>query len=95
MTVNFDHGAIPALTTAIKNDLDLNQQELGSLGSLVFFGNLAGSVCAAFVLSKMNYKLLLLISYIGNASGLFVFSYYKNYSVQCFSRFFSGFFQVS
>lgn len=35
---NLDHGSIPAVTQDIKNDLNLNNKELGSLGSLVFFG---------------------------------------------------------
>ena len=35
---NSDHGAIPSITKQLKGDLNLNNEQLGSLGSLVFFG---------------------------------------------------------
>ena len=40
--INFDHGAVPAATKVLQEDLDLNAQQLGSLGSMVFMGLLGG-----------------------------------------------------
>jgi hypothetical protein len=42
MLVNVDHGAIPAATKVLKDDLSLNNQQLGSLGSIVFIGIVTG-----------------------------------------------------
>src|SRR4051812_40025738 len=42
--VNMDHGSIPAATTEIKRDLNINNDVLGILGSLVYFGNVIGSL---------------------------------------------------
>ena len=42
MLANVDHGAIPAATKVLKDDLYLNNQQLGSLGSIVFIGIVTG-----------------------------------------------------
>jgi hypothetical protein len=39
-----DHGTIPAATSEIKNDLNINDDILGIFGSLVYLGNLLGII---------------------------------------------------
>lgn len=43
--MNFDHGTVPAATSEIKSDLDINDTILGIFGSLVFLGNMIGIIC--------------------------------------------------
>ena len=95
MAVNLDHGAIPAATKILKVDLNLDNQQLGTLGSLVFIGLTLGSLTATFIVSILPYKVILSLSYLGNGIGLLAFSYFEDYKVQCFARLVSGFFQVS
>ena len=45
LIVNMDHGTIPAATSEIKYDLNINDDTLGIFGSLVYFGNLLGIFC--------------------------------------------------
>lgn len=42
LIINMDHGTIPAATSEIKLDLNIDDESLGIFGSLVFFGNLLG-----------------------------------------------------
>jgi fucose permease len=91
MFINVDHGALPCATVALKEDLNIDNVQLGSLGSLVFFGIVIGSICAAFILSKMSYRSVLCLSFLGNWSGLMLFIVTKNFSIICFARFLSGF----
>ena len=92
---NLDHGAIPVAIPVMKKDLNVNQQQLGWLGSLVFFGLMSGSLLATHIVNKIPYKYLMFISYIGNAAGLILFPTVKVYYIQCFCRYISGFCQVS
>ena len=43
LIINMDHGTIPAATSEIKKDLNIDDASLGVFGSLVFFGNLLGT----------------------------------------------------
>lgn len=72
--INLDHGSIPASTRVIKQDLKLNNAEMGKLGSVVFGGLVIGSIFATIVFNKWKYKWILTVSYLGNAIGLFVVS---------------------
>lgn len=72
--INLDHGSIPAATKSIKKDLDLDNAQLGRLGSTVFGGLVLGSMFAALVYNKWSYKFVLTLSYLGNAIGLLIVS---------------------
>ena len=94
MSLNFDHGAMPAATKALEVGLDLTPPQLGWLGSLVFIGLFFGSVAASFIFGRWPFKWVLFASYAGNTCGLFTFAYCTNYDLQCFARFCSGFCQI-
>jgi hypothetical protein len=91
MSLNFDHGAMPAATKALEVGLDLTAPQLGWLGSLVFIGLFFGSVASSFIFAKCPFKWVLFASYAGNTIGLFSFAYCTIYDLQCFARFCSGF----
>ena len=53
VSINIDHGGIPALTKPLKAELEIGNQGLGMLGSLVFFGLVLGSISATFLFDRM------------------------------------------
>ena len=67
---------------------------MGTLGSLVFFGIVVGSLIAAFIMDKIPIKIVLTISMIGNAIGMLLFVYYRLFYFVCFARFLSGVCQI-
>lgn len=69
MGSNLDHGALPVAIPVLKVDLNLNQAQLGWLGSLVFLGILAGSIASTVLFTRVSYKCLLFTSFIGNGIG--------------------------
>lgn len=82
------------MTPVLRKDLNLSTQQLGVIGSLVFFGLLCGSVGAAFVFGKYSYKKVMLLTYIINAIFLILFAATEIYWLQCLSRFLAGYAQV-
>jgi len=42
--MNFDHGSVPAASKDIKEEMNINNEMLGGLGSLVFLGIITGSL---------------------------------------------------
>ena len=42
----FDHGIIPALATTLKQNEGLSDVQVGALGSLVYIGEVVGSLLA-------------------------------------------------
>ena len=42
----FDNGILPAMTTIMKDDSDLTDVQVGTLGSLVYIGEVTGSLMA-------------------------------------------------
>ena len=49
----FDNGILPSMTTAMKEDLGLNDLQVGTLGSLVYVGEVTGSLIAMPVYQKV------------------------------------------
>ena len=44
LSMNFDHGSVPAASKDIKEEMNINNEMLGGLGSLVFLGIITGSL---------------------------------------------------
>mmetsp|Transcript_39102 Transcript_39102/g.34784 ORF Transcript_39102/g.34784 Transcript_39102/m.34784 type:complete len:128 (+) Transcript_39102:185-568(+) len=92
--INLDHGILPACTSELMKDQDLNEVEIGLLGSLVFFGLVSGSLVAGFVFRKYPSKLIICCTTVGNILSLFLFPISNTYLVLSFSRMLTGFCQV-
>ena len=60
--INLDHGAIPAGTTALKQENSLDNVQLGIIGSLVYLGLILGSISAGFIYSTYSSKWVLVLS---------------------------------
>ena len=55
-------------------ELKLNKTEYGSLGSVVYFGQVLGSICAAGLMATLNAKIILTVCLICNILALLVFT---------------------
>jgi len=49
LSLNFDHGSVPAASKAIKEEMNINNEMLGGLGSLVFLGIIVGSLFGSII----------------------------------------------
>ena len=56
----FDNGILPAMTTSMKEELDLKDLQVGTLGSLVYIGEVTGSLIAMPTYQKVAPKFVLL-----------------------------------
>ena len=60
ITMNLDHGTVPAATDEIRKDLKIDDNVLGLFASLVFVGNLIGKIYFIYILNsfiRFNYVL--------------------------------------
>ncbi|KRX08858.1 Major facilitator superfamily domain, general substrate transporter [Pseudocohnilembus persalinus] len=92
--VNFDHGIIPAATKQIKEDLNIDDVELGLLGSVVYAGLLGGSVAATYVFQNFKTKQIIVSTVVAYALSLALFLVTSNIFLLGVSRTLVGFFQV-
>jgi predicted MFS family arabinose efflux permease len=92
--INVDHGALPSAAVSIKDEFDMPNAKFGALGSMVYMGLVAGSLCGAVVLGTFKFKMVLVISFLGNGAGLLLFILNNNFYWMSFARLVSGFFQI-
>ena len=70
--ISMDHGSIPASINELRQ-ITSYDQSIGLFGSLVYFGNIIGSMIFFSYINTFNRKILLLISLLGNSVCLFTF----------------------
>ena len=75
--ISMDHGSIPASINELRQ-LTTYDQSIGLFGSLVYLGNIIGSMIFFQLINIYNRKLLLLISLLGNTICLFTFALIEN-----------------
>ena len=75
--ISMDHGSIPASINELRQ-LTTYDQSIGLFGSLVYLGNIIGSMIFFQLINIYNRKLLLLISLLGNTICLFTFVLIEN-----------------
>ena len=68
--------------------------KLGHFGSLVFFGLACGGIFSANIVGKVSWKMILLLSLVGNGIGLTLYGAYSSYGILGFGRWLSGFNQI-
>jgi MFS family permease len=91
----FDNGIIPATTTTLKEQSGLSSLEVGSLGSLVYVGEVIGSMIAIPVYQKVPVKFVLLACIVCQSVMLLTFAFSSNnFRAMATARFFTGLFQV-
>ena len=90
--ISMDHGSIPASTNELRLITTMDQT-IGLFGSLVYVGNIFGSIIVFMYINKYNRKNLLLISLIFNSICLYTFVYFENIPFLFFNRIVVGIFQ--
>ena len=75
--ISMDHGSIPASVNELRL-LTTYDQSIGLFGSLVYFGNIIGSMIFFSIMDKYSRKTLLIISLLGNSICLFTFVIFSN-----------------
>ena len=75
--ISMDHGSIPASVNELRL-LTTYDQSIGLFGSLVYFGNIIGSMVFFSIMDKYSRKTLLIISLLGNSICLFTFVIFSN-----------------
>ena len=91
--ISMDHGSIPASVNELRQ-LTSYDQSIGLFGSLVYFGNILGSMIFFSYINTFNRKTLLLISLFGNSVCLFTFVLIENIPFLFFNRILVGMLQA-
>lgn len=92
--VNVDHGAIPAATTVLKRELNLNNVALGTIGSIVYLGLVLGAISAGPIFSNYSSKWIICMSLLASCFFLYFFTVVETELPLTISRVGCGFFQV-
>ena len=92
--MNIDTGILPAGSVVIKNELSIADGPYGALGSMVYIGQLIGSLAATYVLNKGDTKMILSISLSLNIVSLILFTLVSYYPVLLVCRILTGLFQI-
>ena len=90
--ISMDHGSIPASTNELRLITTMDQT-IGLFGSLVYVGNIIGSIIVFAIINEYNRKNLLLISLIFNSICLYTFVYFENIPFLFLNRIIVGIFQ--
>lgn len=92
--INLDHGILPACTTELKEHFQMDETELGLLGSIVYLGIVTMGLFAGRLYQHINSKLLTLIALIALEVSLLLFVLSDHQVTAYISRFFTGVCQV-
>lgn len=102
LIINMDHGTIPAATSEIKNNLQIDDSSLGVFGSLVYLGNILGKIfflLGALIfmgcMRNINRKYMIIISLIMIVFLLCMFAIISNVYILYLNRTLTGIFQVN
>ena len=85
-------GILPAGSQVIKKELKLNNTEFGTLGSVVYFGQVLGAALASGLLAQVSPKYLLFFCLVLNVGALLVFTVTDVFWILAVSRSFTGIF---
>lgn len=95
VSVNLDHGSLPACSEEIKSKMKILNFGFGALGTVVYFGLTIGSLMGAQVYSHSKYiKLVLMLSLTMMAVTLVTFTLTANFYLNVIMRFIAGFCQI-
>ena len=95
VSVNIDHGSLPACSEEVKRKMHILNFGFGALGTVVYFGLTLGSLMGAQVYSNSKYiKLVLMLSLTVMAVTLVTFTLTANFYLNVLMRFVAGFCQI-
>jgi fucose permease len=71
--INLDHGILPACTNELKEAFDMNESELGFLGSIVYLGIVLMGLFAGRLYLRINSKMLTVAALVALEVSLLLF----------------------
>jgi MFS family permease len=92
--INLDHGILPACTTQMQRDYDMDETELGILGSIVYLGISMMGMFAGRLYQHFNSKMLTVISLVVLELSLLSFVFLEYKIAAYVTRFITGVCQV-
>lgn len=93
LSINFDHGIIPAAIEQIKSSYKVNDKELGTFGGLVYVGTAVGAMFLSFFINKLNKRYLMIFAISANGFLVFAFTLNNHFVYLSINRFVTGFIQ--
>ena len=87
---SMDLGIISASINTIKNDLHINNKQLGHFGSFEYIGHIIGTIVIYSVINKINRKMLLISAVVFKAITLCINAFTNVYMVLLIGRCFAG-----
>ena len=96
VSVNIDHGSLPACSEEVKRKMHILNFGFGALGTVVYFGLTLGSLMGAQVYNNNSkyIKLVLMLSLTVMAVTLVTFTLTANFYLNVLMRFVAGFCQI-
>ncbi|CAI2362379.1 unnamed protein product [Moneuplotes crassus] len=88
--LNYDTGVIPAALISIEEDLDISQEQIASLGSIVYIGLCVSTLFTTFVFKLMPAKYVIVIMVFINSVACLEFAISENLYILFFMRFLLG-----
>lgn len=92
--INLDHGILPACTNEMKTQFNMNETELGILGSIVYLGIVLMGLFAGRLYQHFNSKVLTVVALVALEVTLLLFVMSDHIITAYISRFFTGVCQV-
>lgn len=90
----FDNGIPPSVTIAFKKELSIGDDHFGLLGSMIFAGQLVGSIIAGPILASFSTRYVLVVSLLIAIVTLLLFCLTSSYFLMCVTRLITGLCQV-
>lgn len=94
LSINFDHGIIPAAIEEIGKSYGLQKDQIGFFGGLVYGGTAAGALVLSFVINKINRRKMLIFALISNGILVWSFTLSSNFYYLSLNRLVTGFVQA-
>lgn len=91
---NFDHGILPACTSQMQSDFDMDETQLGLLGSIVYLGISLMGMFAGRLYQRFDSKKLTLVALVALQLFLLLFVLSSHKATAYISRFMTGVCQV-
>ena len=93
VVMELDQGALSSTTDSLSKDMELNDSQLGGLGSMIFLGKALGCLVFFTLINKINRKYLLLVTSFLTVLSLILTTQTKNLILLYLFRIIAGFSQ--
>ena len=90
VVLELDQGALSSTTDSLSEDLELNDSQLGGLGSMVFLGKALGCLVFFTLINKLNRKYILLVTSFLTVLSLILTTQTKNVALLYIFRIIAG-----